>query len=618
MRFLPGSRRTRVQFVVAVVFVALVAAAIGAGAAVRREVDTPVDLAPVGYVGSDTCRRCHETRHETWARTFHRTMTQDATPASVLADFDDAVFEYEGVPSRFTRSGDRFFIHTLGPDGRYGRFEVVRTVGSRRIQQYVTKVGDRHLRLPLAWDIEERRWFHLNGGFLHPDGADFNAHTTLWDANCIFCHNTKARPGYDWSRQTFASRVEQLGIGCESCHGPGAEHASRNANPLRRYYLHYSDASDRSIVNPSKLAKEQQVQVCGHCHGQRMPRPLERIRQFLVEGDPYTPGEDLNAYTEPIWRESHLQGVDLALRFWADGTPRLTAYEYQSLLMTVDYQKGGLTCISCHNAHGGDPKGMIDPVMRGPQACLSCHREIGQDVPAHTKHAESSSGSSCYACHMPKIVYGILTVHPTHRIQKPDPSRAWRHQMPEACTVCHTNQTARWAAESMSRQYGLATPEGPPAESQYDVAENVRALLGGDVVQRAVACMAMAEARSYTEDPVARLWAVPLLLVTAEDSYPAVRTFAFRGIRALVARAAAVRPDIGESVRRLPAFEPQATPEARRAALEQWRAWWSALDKRAIPHPGPSVPLDDALEPIAATVADLRARQANAIVSIGE
>ena len=60
------------------------------------------------------------------------------------------------------------------------------TVGSRRIQQYVTRIGDRHVRLPLAWNIEEKRWVHLNGAFLHPDGSDFNTHRADWDNNCIF------------------------------------------------------------------------------------------------------------------------------------------------------------------------------------------------------------------------------------------------------------------------------------------------------------------------------------------------------------------------------------------------------------------------------------------------
>jgi hypothetical protein len=41
-----------------------------------------------GYLESNDCRKCHEGNYATWHATFHRTMTQDANPQSVLGDFD--------------------------------------------------------------------------------------------------------------------------------------------------------------------------------------------------------------------------------------------------------------------------------------------------------------------------------------------------------------------------------------------------------------------------------------------------------------------------------------------------------------------------------------------------
>ncbi|MBK6424874.1 MAG: hypothetical protein IPF82_01365 [Blastocatellia bacterium] len=602
---------------VAALAVAAVGLAVAALASVRSDLATPVDVSASSYVQSETCQRCHEENYASWRRTFHRTMTQDASPDAVVGDFANRTFTFEGITSRMTSSGDVFFMETIGPDGTRGNFRIVRTVGSRRIQQYVTKIGDRHWRLPIAWSIVDGSWFHLNGGFLHPDGSDFGSHTSVWDANCIFCHNTKAMPGYDFDRQTFASSVEQLGIGCESCHGPGSEHIDRNTNPLRRYALHVSEHSDPTIVNPAKLDKVAQVQVCGHCHGQRMPNPTSRIREFLGVGDPYTAGSDLMAVTSPMWRDSILEGVDLTARFWRDGTPRLTAYEYQSLLMTADYQKGGLTCISCHSMHGGDPKGMITEEKRGPAACLTCHAEIGNDVAGHTKHLPDSTGSDCYACHMPKIVFGVMQAHPTHRIAKPDPSRAWTYQMPEACTVCHVNRTAVWAALELSRQLGTEAPP-LPEDPQFATAETVRAAFAGDVVQRAIAAEALGAERGYTPDPVARLWSVPILLIVMEDSYPAIRTSANRSLRALVGRAGLARADVGGVLGALPRFEPQADPDSRRAVLARWWQWWAGLEKRGIDAPDSALPLDGRFLPQMDRIQQLRARQDNSVVSIGE
>ncbi|MCU1228025.1 MAG: hypothetical protein JWO97_909 [Acidobacteria bacterium] len=582
---------------------------------IRRELSVPVSLHDVAYAGSRSCIGCHPVHYRTWHATFHRTMTQEATEGAVLGDFDNATLDYEGVRSRFLRDADgTYAIETIGTDGAPQHFAIARTVGSRRVQQYLTKTGDHYVRLPLAWNVDEKRWFHLNAGFLDPDGTPFHQHSALWDANCIFCHNVKANPSFDRDTRRFDSKVAELGVACEACHGPGARHVEANGSPLRRYLLHYGGRRDPTILSPLELPKERQVQLCGHCHGQRLPNPRTRIAEFMKSGDPYTAGDDLGRYTTPIDINTKIPGIDASLRFWKDGTPRLTAYEYQGLRMSADYQKGSLTCISCHTAHGGDPRGMIAPAMRGSAACVRCHEAIGRNIGAHTRHAPNGSGSDCYACHMPKIVYGLLDVHPTHRIQRPDPSRAWRHEMPEACTLCHTNRTAGWAARSMSSRFGTPLPVLPNG-TEFNVAENVRQLLSGDVVQRSVAVMALGGDSSYDDNANDRLWAVPLLLITMDDNYASVRHFAYRALRALIARA---DPSVVAGALSLPRFDPQAPPEARREVIAAWDAWWRALDKHRIAHPGDAVPLDAAFQPRRDLIEPLRAKQNDRMIAIGE
>src|SRR5262245_58823027 len=80
---------------------------------VLRESDIgyrPIQAAGDGYVSSNACKACHPAQYETWHRSYHRTMTQVATPQTIRADFDharvDAVY---GKPMQLERRGSDFW-----------------------------------------------------------------------------------------------------------------------------------------------------------------------------------------------------------------------------------------------------------------------------------------------------------------------------------------------------------------------------------------------------------------------------------------------------------------------------------------------------------------------------
>src|SRR5438874_5839953 len=68
------------------------------------------------YVRSETCRSCHPDQYASWHRSFHRTMTQVATPETVRGNFNNLVLNYEGDDHRVTRTGDVFWAELVDPD----------------------------------------------------------------------------------------------------------------------------------------------------------------------------------------------------------------------------------------------------------------------------------------------------------------------------------------------------------------------------------------------------------------------------------------------------------------------------------------------------------------------
>jgi predicted CXXCH cytochrome family protein len=497
--------------------------------------------ADANYIDSKKCIACHDQHYESWLNTFHSRMTQDPKTGSVQGDFErDNTFEYQGIVARMEKRDGSYFISFLFPDGRRESNRVVKTVGSRRIEQYVTEQNGQHRRLPVAYDLLNRRWIHLNGSFFHPDGRDYFQLAAPWDPNCVFCHNVKAQPGLDRNSRLFKTEVSELGIACGACHGSAATHADRAASPFIRTQWRLSGSEPRQIVNPKKLDAERSVMICGHCHGQRFPEPIDRIQEIMSRGDPFNAGEDLNSYYRPVWRETKLGNFSFAPRFWENGSPRLTAYEYQGLLRSACFIKGEpgnrITCLSCHSMHEGDPRGQILKENLTNKPCLSCHQqyEPAAALTAHTGHRADSDGSRCYSCHMPRVVYGIMSIHPTHEITVPDPRLTASQKVPNACNQCHLDRSVNWAIAESGRIWpGRFAGSQLAGDPQFNLAEGPRALFAGDALTRAIAADALGGGGPVRPDPS---WAAPWLIEALKDNYPIVRFFATSGLARWSAR----------------------------------------------------------------------------------
>jgi hypothetical protein len=489
------------------------------------------------YIESGNCRVCHAANFDSWNKTYHSKMTQDASGDSIQGDFSNTTYEYQGVTATMTRRGADFFMSFRYADGRVETNKIYRAVGSRRIQQYVTKQSANFVRLPVAWDIERKRWMSLNGSFFYADNGDFNQHRAQWDLNCVFCHNVKAQPNFNFQTRAANTEVAELGIACGACHGAAAAHAQEAASPFVRANWHLNDTANKKIVNPQRLAasdSDRSMMICGHCHGQRVPAPESRIREILSKGDPFDAGENLYEFYRPVRADTQIGSVSFRSRFWATGTPRLTAYEYQALTASACFTKGKtghrINCLSCHTMHEGDPKGQLKPEMRTNLACTSCHTEFAANAAAlqnHTKHAPDGAASNCYSCHMPEIVYGIMTFHPTHEISVPRPETTAQNQTPNACNQCHADKSVNWAIAATKNLWAEAYKDAAISKNaQFDQPEVVRMLFAGDALQRSLAAFTLS--KNADAD-----FAAPLLIEAfATDNYPIVRFFAAEGLQA--------------------------------------------------------------------------------------
>lgn len=605
----------------------------------RSALNQSFDNAATAFVGSDACEGCHADRHESWYGTFHRTMTQEASAQSVQGRFDGQSLDYWGLRVTPVEENGRYFFNysNLETGERLSRMEIERTVGSHRYQQYLTKLPEdgTYVRLHYLWHNADQRWVHMNAAFLGPDAQGFDDQVAIWNQNCIFCHNTGPEPhisNYNEMQaraaagqpvniatdSRFESKVAELGISCETCHGPGDEHVDRAHSGWTRMAMRFNGGRDASIVNPENLDAVRSSQVCGQCHGQRMPKTPDLVRQWVETGPTFRAGKNLDEHVTPVWHHTRapIQGNEdlYSLRFWMDDTPRLSAYEYQGLLLSKCYQDAELSCIDCHSMHGGDPAGQIMAENRGNTPCLRCHEDLQADdqLVAHTKHPAEGEGSLCYNCHMPEIVYGVMDVHRSHRIEVPDAARDARSGRPNACLNCHLDRTTQWVEASLGK------PTAPVARlDEMDPAmAEIGTLIAGDPVQKAISGY---RAGQLPGTGVERLWVVPFLLEAMADNYPSSRRFAQQSLLRLVdgMQPAGSWAVFVNAVRE---FDFIADPALREPSMSEIRLAWAELERSGWPPPPPSSGLDaDYRLPAALShrLRELGSRQSKQI-SIGE
>src|SRR6185436_6915101 len=68
------------------------------------------------YVGSESCRACHPREHANWHRSFHRTMTQVATPEIVAGKFDGTSVVCDGLPYKVYSEDHQLMAEMPDPD----------------------------------------------------------------------------------------------------------------------------------------------------------------------------------------------------------------------------------------------------------------------------------------------------------------------------------------------------------------------------------------------------------------------------------------------------------------------------------------------------------------------
>ncbi len=334
----------------------------------RRE--HPMEPEPSPHLGEGACASCHKKEYGTQhfsrhARTYWR-----------KAQFAKLPFPEQPIPDPGNRKVTHAFQNRA--DGLEIRSRVADQVFSN-IVDYAFGSGDRGLTLvghdpegrshecrlsyyaePIGWDVTSG---HPMADDLPPElyGGMFLTGDAV--RRCFFCHVTNSFAALNRA----GPAADDHAIGCERCHGPGANHtkviaASINGLPKN---------VDLAIARPTMANGPAIVALCAGCHSPR----------------------------------------DKDIRL-SPGSPDSVRFQGTTLTWSRCYTESGdmLSCVTCHNPHKNAERKHEIYVAK----CLVCHgKSINLNEAQHAKPGPTGEttanpcpvepAKNCIECHMPKV-----------------------------------------------------------------------------------------------------------------------------------------------------------------------------------------------------------------------
>ena len=372
------------------------------------------------YVGMNTCKLCHQSIYNSFIKTGMGKSFDIASKSKSSADFSKPGI-YDKIADLHYKAywnKDSLYIHEFRiqkNETLYSRKEQVNfIIGSGQHTNSHLQINNGYLnQMPMTYYTQKKKW-DLPPGFENGINTRFTRKIGL---ECISCHNAYPNLiiGSENKYQSMPS-----GIDCERCHGPGSIHVKQRQNGSK---IDTSKYIDYSIVNPAKLAIDEQFDVCQRCHLQGNAI-LKENKTFFD----FKPGQKLSNYISVFLPKYTNSNTEFIMASHADRLKQsacfIKSYEKIQNKNILKPYKEAMTCVTCHNPHVSVRETNANVFN---DACLSCHNTKTENENTKLKLQNAhklfkkNTWSNCVSCHMP--VSGSsdiphVTVH-DHYIRKP-------------------------------------------------------------------------------------------------------------------------------------------------------------------------------------------------------
>jgi predicted CXXCH cytochrome family protein len=526
----------------------------------------PSNIHPDDYAGPESCRKCHKENYEGWSKHPHRWMNARADETTVKGDFSgQAEILYRGGRATFYQEHGQYRMRL--ERGTVTRvYAIAQTIGSRFYQYYIGKAIEApeppghefreidHV-LPFGYWLDQQEWVpivHTHGVTLNdehfpddelpsdrrPDPFDGPGRSFAFVPyhRCNQCHTTFPLGDLMTNYADVVGRHAPLKM-----HLSMSSYLAETHPDAGEFTRHPAQMTDDKLYDLQfEMLKWEAPQhaatlgiSCEACHMGCKDHATDKTK--LPKFFPHSPHLHVQGHDSIDYGRTHENVNWICGRCHAGDRPQLAAgmatwnsTEYTDATRGSCYSQ--LKCIDCHDPHQAIGPRWTPTPLEDDQRCLKCHDEFESPDArrAHTHHSPENAGSRCMNCHMPRLNEGLQDVVRTHQIFSPTDRSMIEANQPNACNMCHTDQTIDWTLEHLNDWYGTEFSEQHIA-ANYPRREQPAAIGWLESRNSSVRLIA-ADTLTRTKSR----WALPGLMDALDDPFLLNRQFARKGLEEML------------------------------------------------------------------------------------
>lgn len=334
---------------------------------------SPAD--PEEYTNSEKCASCHKDIYDSHLKTAHHLTALPAIEKFIKGSFEKGKNTYRYSPSILLSmekrdSGFYQVVYYKGEEKKAMRLDIV--IGSGVMgQSFLTWRDNQLYQLPITYFTAADQWSNSPG--FPPNKVLIDRPVT---SRCLECHVSFARgtSGPALEPIEFDRNKIIYGVDCQKCHGPAARHVEYQIK-------HPQEKIGKYIINPARLSRLQQMDICTLCHGGNIQKTKPSFE--------YTAGKNLSDYFT----------IDTINDFIVNpGNVDVHGNQVGLLKASKCFRVSKeMTCNTCHNTHENER----DKKELFSQRCMGCHNITADNFKTPTHDLNVGIDKNCIDCHMP-------------------------------------------------------------------------------------------------------------------------------------------------------------------------------------------------------------------------